>query len=294
MTVRCFIEDTDKSATQHDGTEDLVVNDSLIYRFLSLLALKTTKRFYGSNGPCAIISPHLIIKRGPFAHLTEAATLRYLAEKTSIPVPRLHCAFVHNNRASIVMERLQGVTLGVAWKSLSNAQRAAIFEQLKSIFRELRSLPPPPGVGIESCVGGSLRDSRIPRSSPRFGPFKTVQEFHLWLREDLRPEDHPNRKDDQDWKDIKRMVAKQDGPWPPPVFTHGDLHPSNIMVCGDCVTGIIDWEFAGWYPHYWEYTSAWYGHHTRHGWENEILKFLDPYPEELEMEKTRQRWWGDF
>ncbi|KAH6853284.1 hypothetical protein B0I37DRAFT_3137 [Chaetomium sp. MPI-CAGE-AT-0009] len=107
MTIRYFIEDTDKSATQHDGTESLAVNDRFIYRFLTLLALKTTRRFYRSNhNGGATISPHLIVKSGRFAHLTEAATLRFVAEKTSIPVPRLHCAFLHNNRAFIVMERL--------------------------------------------------------------------------------------------------------------------------------------------------------------------------------------------
>lgn len=191
------------------------------------------------------------------------------------------------------MERLPGVTLEVARESLSDAQHSAILSQLKSIFQELRSLPPPPGVGIESCVGGSLCDSRLPQSSPRFGPFKTINEFHLWLCDGFRPEDHPARKDDQDWADIRQMTAEQDGPWPPPVFTHGDLHPGNILACGDRVTGIVDWEFSGWYPHYWEYTSAWYGHHTRRGWEDKILKFLDPYPKELEMEKIRQRWWGE-
>lgn len=89
------------------------------------------------------------------------------------------------------------------------------------------------------------------------------------------------------------MVAKQDGPWPPPVFTHGDLNPSNILVRGNRVAGIVDWEFAGWYPYYWEYTTAWYGHHTRREWGEHIVKFLDPYPEELKMERTRQRWYGD-
>ena len=292
MTIP-YLGPIDNSAIQHDETEALAVNNAFIHRFLTLLALKTTGRFYGRNGPCVPISQHLIVKTGPFAHLTEAATLKFLAEKTSIPVPRLHCAFVHKNRAFIVMERVQGVTLASAWKSLSDAQRDTIFVQLRSIFQELRSLQPPPGTAVESCVGGSLRDSRMPRSLPRFGPFKTIHEFHLWLRDGLRPEDNPNREDDQDWKEIKQMVAKQDGPWPSPVFTHGDLHPSNIMVRGDQVVAIIDWEFAGWYPHYWEYTSAWYAHHTRHGWEDVILKFLDPYPEELEMEKTRQIWWGD-
>ena len=39
----------------------------------------------------------------------------------------------------------------------------------------------------------------------------------------------------------------------PVVFCHGDLVPRNIFVEGSTITGIIDWEFAGWYPDYWEY-----------------------------------------
>ncbi|KND87053.1 hypothetical protein TOPH_08262 [Tolypocladium ophioglossoides CBS 100239] len=219
--------------------------------------------------------------------------MEYVAAKTSIPVPRVHSSFVHRNRAYIVMERIQGKSLAKMWKTLSDLDRGSIFLQLQHMVRELRTLPPSPGTGIESCVGGSLRDSRIPRSRPRFGPFRTAQDFHLWLREELRPEEHPNRKNDQDWEDIKEMVAKQDGPWLPSVFTHGDLNPFNILIRGDQVVGIIDWEFAGWYPCYWEYTSAWCGSITRQEWQKMIVRFLEPYPEELWMETTRQRWWGE-
>lgn len=56
----------------------------------------------------------------------------------------------------------------------------------------------------------------------------------------------------------------------------------------------IDWEFAGWYPHYWEYTSAWHGNVIRTGWQDVLHKFLQPYPEELGMEKTRNQWWGEI
>jgi aminoglycoside phosphotransferase len=282
----------DSTAKQHDGIEHLAVKDTFFRRVLTLAAFKIAARFSRSGGSCVRISRRLVVKTGPFVHLTEASTLSFVASKTSIPVPRVHCAFVHNNRAFIVMDRIRGVSLTRAWTTLSDSDRTAIYEQLKVMFQELRSLTPPPGVGVESCVGGSLRDSRIARSSPRFGPFKTTQEFHLWLRNGLRPEDHPDREEDEDWKDIKAMAQKQDGPWPAPVFTHGDLNPSNILVHGDRVVGIIDWEFAGWYPYYWEYTSAWQAHLTRQGWEDAILKFLDPYPQELEMEITRQRWWG--
>ncbi|GAB1311874.1 hypothetical protein MFIFM68171_02084 [Madurella fahalii] len=224
----------------------------------------------------------------------EAATMNFVAAKTSIPVPHVYCSFIHKNRAFILMERIHGQSLAKAWKILSDADRESIFTQLRGMMKELRALPPAPDTGIESCRGGSLRDSRIPRFRPRFGPFRTIQDFHLWLREYLRPEEHADRQDDQDWKDIKEMVAKQDGPWPPPVFTHGDLNPFNILVRGNRVVGIIDWEFAGWYPCYWEYTSAWYGNLTRQAWQDSIARFLDSYPVELRMEITRQKWWGEF
>lgn len=37
----------------------------------------------------------------------------------------------------------------------------------------------------------------------------------------------------------------QDGPWKPPVFTHADLSATNILVHGDVLVSIIDWEFWG-------------------------------------------------
>lgn len=280
---------SDETATRHC----LAIRDTFCRRLLTLLALKTTARLYKHDGPCVPISKRLLVKTGKFVCLTEAASIEFIATKTSIPVPRVYASFLHKNRAYIIMERIQGTSLAKAWKTLSDASRDHIMLQLRRMLMELRTLAPSPGTGIQSCVGGSLRDSRIPRSRPRFGPFSTVQDFHLWLREELRPEEHPNRNNDEDWQDIIKMVARQDGPWPPPVFSHGDLNPFNILVRGDRVVAIIDWEFAGWYPGYWEYTSAWLGNKTRQAWQERIATFLEPYPEELWMETVRQKWWGE-
>jgi thiamine kinase-like enzyme len=51
-------------------------------------------------------------------------------------------------------------------------------------------------------------------------------------------------------------------------FSHADLAPNNILVDPKQgkITGIIDWEFGGWYPEYWEYTKMYYGG-VRPGWE---------------------------
>jgi thiamine kinase-like enzyme len=40
------------------------------------------------------------------------------------------------------------------------------------------------------------------------------------------------------------------------VFTHNDLHYSNIMVNNGHISAIIDWSDSGWYPEYWEFNSA--------------------------------------
>lgn len=289
-----YIPPVDNKTVQHEGTEGLAINNTFLNRVLVLLALKTVARFYQVDGPCIPISDGLIVKMGPFVHLTEATTMSFVAANTSLPVPHVHCSFVHNNRAYILMERIQGDSVAKAWGTLSAEARDRILAQLRTMLQELRSLQPPPGTGVESCCGGSLRDSRIPRSWPRFGPYKTIQSFHLWLRHELRPEMHPTKKDTEGWKDIEDMAAKQDGPWRPPVFTHGDLNPCNILIRGEQVTGIIDWEFAGWHPAYWEYTSVWFGNLTRQEWQKRSAQFLDPYPEELKMEATRNKWWGEF
>lgn len=289
-----YIPPTDKTDTQHEGIEDLAFNNTFTNRFLTLLALKTTARLYSRDGPCIPISNHKIVKTGPWVNLVEAATMRFVAENTSLPVPQVYCSFVRKNRTYIVMERIQGEEIPKVWGRLSEESRQKIFTHLRHMFQELRALNPLKGTGVENCFGGSLCDSRIPRSLPRFGPFKTIQEFHYWLRDHLQLSEIPNRENDQDMQDIKEMITKQDRPWPPPVFTHGDLNPFNILIRGDDVVGIIDWEFSGWYRHYWEYTSAWHGNLTRTEWRDQLSKFLDPYPVELEMERIRQKWWGEI
>ncbi|KAJ8106677.1 hypothetical protein OPT61_g9380 [Boeremia exigua] len=280
--------------TQHNGTRHLAINNTFIRRFLTRLAMHTTAKFYSQDGLCAPISKHRIVKTGHRTHLTEAATMRYLAENTTIPVPKVYCSFLNKNRAYIVMERIQGEELPKTLKGMSEESVESVFRQLRGMFQELRSLTPPPGTGVQSCVGGSLFDSRIPRGNPRFGPFKTIQEFHFWLRRDLTPADLKDREKDKDWHDLQEMMSHQDGPWSPPIFTHGDLNPFNVLVHSGKVVGIIDWEFSGWYPHYWEYTSAWFGNVTRTEWQGMLDKILDrPRSEDFKMEEVRNKWWGE-
>ncbi|EJT78902.1 hypothetical protein GGTG_03995 [Gaeumannomyces tritici R3-111a-1] len=295
----------------HEGSEALAINDTPLRRFATLAAYRLTKllrsRLSRGSGTCTyLLGGKLVVKTGASVHLQEAATMRWVAENTtSVPVPKVHCAFVHKNRAYIVMERVRGSIMGKALQqppiSDDEQARKRLLQHLRSIVQELRSIPPPPGmVGVQSCTGGSLHDCRIPRDYPRFGPFNSIREFHFWLRDGFDLANYPHRDaadaDDEDgmWRGLKDMVALQDGPWPAPVFTHGDLHAGNILVDRDRVSAIIDWEGAGWYPCYWEYTQAWTLALMNDVWQDLLPEFMEPYPEALKMEQTRQRSWGEY
>ncbi|KAJ5719781.1 kinase-like protein [Penicillium malachiteum] len=93
-------------------------------------------------------------------------------------------------------------------------------------------------------------------------------------------------------EDTRELIKQQSTFWPLRL-THGDLSSLNILVRGDYIVGIIDWETAGWYPSYWEYTSAHQVNPQNSFWVHEIDRFLQPMPEELAMERIRQQYFGD-
>lgn len=56
------------------------------------------------------------------------------------------------------------------------------------------------------------------------------------------------------------------------VFTHGDLQAKNILLrAADGVPVLLDWECAGWYPSYWEYTNALW---TSRRWDDDWFRFV--------------------
>ncbi|PQE21535.1 kinase subdomain-containing protein [Rutstroemia sp. NJR-2017a BVV2] len=105
----------------------------------------------------------------------------YVAENVSITVPKVFYSFLHKYRAYIVMKRIQGKAIATVWKTLSEQSREKIFSQLKHFIHELRALKLTDGTILANCVGGSVREARIPRALPHMGPFKHIQEFHLFL-----------------------------------------------------------------------------------------------------------------
>lgn len=264
------------------------INDTPFNRLAVRTVLKALGRFCQRRGDVLFLTNKLCIKHGHLVQVSEAFTMQFIASHTSIPVPKVYCAFVHKGCTYIMMERVGGEMLAKGWYSRPGDSRERIFAQLKKMVNEMRALPAP-CPSVANMLGGPLYDPRFPGASLTIGPFQTVHDFHLFLRNGMLepPPDgrHP---------EIHDMMQLQDQPWPMPVFTHGDLSSFNILVQGDHVVGIIDWETAGWYPTYWEYSMAWWqAHPYNEFWRNVTERFLDtPMAEELDMERTRLRYFG--
>ena len=261
--------------------------DSWVRRHLTLIAVATLKRFCPRASSVLFLSRGVCVKYGPFQHLSEATTMQFIASHTSLPVPKIYCAFERNGITYIVMSRIVGSPLGHKWEQRPQESKAHLLRQLKTYMEEMRSLNPPNLGAVEGVDGGKLYDIRLSDGLKGFGPFNSVRDFHSFLRGGISasPEQIP---------EVNELVEKHEKVQFSTYFTHGDLNSMNILVNGDNVVGIIDWDMAGWYPEYWEYTTAYSINPYNEFWKNEIGKFLEEYPEAAKMEHLRQKYCGAF
>ncbi|KFY34640.1 hypothetical protein V494_06590 [Pseudogymnoascus sp. VKM F-4513 (FW-928)] len=151
------------------------------------------------------------------------------------------------------MTRLPGEELGQIYESLSDAAKATVLAELKTYLAVIRGWKSPWGdARICSITGGPIRSIRVPNHL--VGPCETSDEFHDYL---LAPARNSFPSEEIFQESLRRARRLRILERPGVKFTHGDLKHHNILVDEDGrVTGFLDWEAAGWYPDFWEYTTA--------------------------------------
>ncbi len=187
--------------------------------------------------------------RGDF---TEYTSMQYLeTHKPQIRAPRPHGLILSGNFAYIFMSLIPGSTLAEVWDSLNESQKTLLKDEINSFFLDLRQLECPErtplgGVGGEGCKDVRRNTKRCNR------PLYTARQF--WEFQYSEPHCRS-----QIYLQFLRNLTRphQSGKC---VFTHGDVHPLNIMVernnSGEYhITGLVDWERSGFYPEDFECTK---------------------------------------
>ncbi|CAG8209725.1 unnamed protein product [Penicillium olsonii] len=201
------------------------------------------KLFYGASrrGVWSIGSDVILKERPDEGPKSEVITLNHLASYSNIPVPKILRDWVDSNgRYFVLQERIQGQTLEKAWSSLSKSQKVGLADEVIGIRKQLRSLRSTSIQNVDQspCFPGLLFFDLEPH-----GPFHSDNE--LWDAISLTLHDPPTRSFPQRALDnLKKRLPKCE----PYVLTHCDLNLGNIMVKDGELAGILDWEFAAYYP----------------------------------------------
>lgn len=216
-----------------------------------------------------------VVKTSECVRMAEAAAMRFVREKTSVPVPKVLDAHVdaESKHVVIMMEYIDGRPLDEEWDSYDDLQKRSVESQLRKYLEELRQIP---GTFVGSVDGSNCNDQLFDNDPTLSGPFDSEADFQKGLIGALK------ERGSQTWTDV---VIRFIEAMPPHkiVLTHNDIAPRNILVRDAKVVGIVDWEFSGFYPEYWDYVKAFCWPDWQSSWirEGVIDKILDPYLMEL-------------
>lgn len=228
------------------------------------------------------IQQRFVIKFGINIHPIEAHNMIYVAKFTTVPVPKVYAIYQRREEQSvvtyIVMQYVAGVTLMNLWGSLDQTRKTAMARTLRTYFDQLRQLNHPGYFG--NITGGPPLDDLFLATEGAVevkSSFTTEDELidcivRIYSLETGERMTHKTRY----YQHVLQTVLRGDGS---PLFTHNDFQRKNVMVQPDGTLVVIDWEFASWYPTYWEYSTATYANGGwNDDWHEYVRMILDEYP----------------
>lgn len=205
----------------------------------------------------------------------EFEALKY-AQQLGVPVPTAY-GFCSETK-TISMEFIEGDSLEIVWSTLSSTEKESIARQLGRIVSLMRL-----GRQETSHIGsanGPVHDLRT-YSSYSGGPFIDEKAFNDFVLDLFALTPQPIRESLRDSMRTDHSVR----------FTHGDLSPRNIIVKDGTIQAVIDWEYAGWFPEYWEYVKFFECVTSCGDWKDYApIVFEETYRDELVVKQAMLRW----
>lgn len=241
-----------------------------------------------------------VVKYGSGVKENEGRALLALERFPSIPSPKLYAMYRRGDKLYIVMGFERGAQLSEAWDTMSEPAKADVAAQLRAIMTDLRGIPSP---GVFGSVARGPVPHRFfwsPVAYPEVnGPFDNERDFSMAMA----------KRSQCAWEDDGGGARSWTSSWlarnlpstlrgHPSVFTHCDFQQKNILVerrasedheTGGSewrVTALLDWEDAGWYPSYWEYSSCFVDFGLEDDWPRHLDDILEPFPLEASLLKV--------
>lgn len=191
-----------------------------------------------------------VTKSGYGVRPAEAEAMRLVSEHTFAPVPEVLSRSFGPDHGIIQMTLIPGSSLEGRWDGLSDKAKDFVCCQLWDLISKIRDIPPPSELrDLFQCAadGSPTRDPLLEDLQEPARPLVTDSELRTRIYE--RYLHFGGRRFEHQLLDMLPQSSSS-------IFTHADIAPRNIMVDEqNRVIGILDWEYAGWYPDYWEYAQ---------------------------------------
>ncbi|KAK2787593.1 hypothetical protein FQN53_005043 [Emmonsiellopsis sp. PD_33] len=194
-----------------------------------------------------------ITKSGPSVRRLEAEAMKLVAKYTSVPAPEVIYTRFNDGHGTIAMTIIPGTTLEKHWEGLDDDDdeiKQSICRQIWELLSQLRQIPQKPELShLFQCAadGSHTRDPMIEDFQQPARPLETDLQLRTRIYERYIRCGGSRYKDQ-----LFDMLPHSSSS----VFTHADIAPRNIMVDErHQITGLVDWEYSGWYPDYWEYAQ---------------------------------------
>ncbi|PVH85267.1 hypothetical protein DL98DRAFT_608008 [Cadophora sp. DSE1049] len=207
----------------------------------------------------------------------EVAFRRFVTFKLPhIPVPQVYSYSATNDpdTSYIFEEYINGSPLNAIWMTYNPSQKDNIARRLASIVVDLaeirlskiRGLDPEKfesAPTVEGCKFFKGRGKLHRNESYPIGPYSSTKEYMLacydkeiFYYSNADAEDIDESLFDdisieefvEQLREKRRSLEEKDIADEPFVLIHSDLHGQNILMKGDQIAAILDWEFAGSYP----------------------------------------------
>ncbi|KAI0070973.1 hypothetical protein K474DRAFT_1712852 [Panus rudis PR-1116 ss-1] len=168
---------------------------------------------------------------------SERAAMEFAYDNTTIPVPR-----VFNSDDHFYMDFIKGESIYECWDGLSRLKQFRVACTLRLYVRQMRALRRDFVGAVDTrVVSGILFEEQ------RYKPFPSVRLFRRFCEYVAF----------QGWRrrvSAMQYAGEKPSPFPhpeidwTPVFTHGDLNGSNIILDDHGTVWLIDWATGGFYP----------------------------------------------
>lgn len=233
--------------TEFDEQRPLDYSDGEILSYIR------TSPHADSSPRCRVVflSENLVAKPLSNDEVTDETAGIHLAHRLGIRVPDIKRIVPEAEfTVHVIMDRVRGITLEEAWSRLGWFATIRIAFQLRRFVQAMRNVTSPTAgaIGTGRCNSMWLDDFfGLP---PNATPEAINSYISFWLQYSYdRRRVYPNL--------ITYRLNRHLIPVLPTsfVFTHQDLAPRNILVDTHNNIWLIDWQFSGWYPKYFEYVG---------------------------------------